>query len=79
MLPLKELLRQMSLAAEDLEFEEATLDSECDRILGQIRTIVGDLSDLRYGKLAASSTAGQVTREINRLVEVCEHAMNPET
>ncbi|KAF8252180.1 hypothetical protein K440DRAFT_658019 [Wilcoxina mikolae CBS 423.85] len=75
MLPLKDLLREMTKAAEDLESEEATLDNECDRILGQIRTIVGDLSDLRYGKLAASNTAEQVTREINHLVEICERTI----
>ena len=74
MLPLKELLQEMSLAADDLEYEDAALASECDAILDQIRTIVGDLSDLRYGKLAEPGITQQVTREIDHLVDVCERA-----
>ena len=72
MLPLKVLLKQMRLAAEELELEVAALDEECAHILEEVRTIIGDLSDLRYGKLASSSTTEQVTREVNHLIGVCE-------
>lgn len=77
-LPLKELLVQMERAAEDLEAEQASIDDECDEILGELRTIVGDFSDLRYGKFATPSTVEQVTREINHLVEVCGHTLDPD-
>jgi len=73
MLPLKELLKQMERAADDLEREQVTIGDECDLILEELRTIVGDLSDLRYGKLPSSATEEHVIREINHLVSVCEN------
>jgi hypothetical protein len=66
----------MELAAEELEMEQATVEEECKGILADMRGIVDDLSDLRYGKLASSDTPAQVTREINHLVGVCERIMN---
>ncbi|KAA8901393.1 Cnl2/NKP2 family protein-domain-containing protein [Sphaerosporella brunnea] len=75
-LPLKDLLKQMEFAAEELETEQANVEEECQEILEEIRDIVEDLSDLRYGKLASSDTQAQVTREINHLVGVCERILS---
>jgi len=67
----------MERAVDDLEREQVTIDEECDMILEELRAVVGDLSDLRYGKLASSATEEQVTREINHLVSVCESVGEP--
>ena len=75
MLPLKEVLERMQHAAQDLEAEQAAIEDECDGILAELQGIVGDLSDLRYGRFATSSTVEQVSREINSLVEVCERTL----
>jgi len=61
-LPLKELLEQMERAVDGLEREQVTIGDECDMLLEELRAVVGDLSDLRYGKLASSATEEQVTR-----------------
>jgi hypothetical protein len=66
----------MELAAEELEMEQATVEEECKEILAELRGIVDELSDLRYGKLASVDTPAQVTREISHLVGVCERIMN---
>jgi len=74
-LPLKDLLQAMSSAADELDQEYQTLDKECDAMLDTIRTIVGDLSDLRYGKLASSGTDEQVINQLENLTEVCNRAL----
>ncbi|PUU76427.1 Cnl2/NKP2 family protein-domain-containing protein [Tuber borchii] len=76
-LPLKELLKQMNSAVEDLDAEFNALDGECDRMLEELKSTIGDLSDLRYGKFAASDTDARIVRDLENLHDTCERALNP--
>jgi centromere-localized protein 2 len=69
-LPVKELLGEMDKALEELEREQEEEERECEKLLEGIKQAVGDLSDLRYGKLQASATATK--REVEGLLAVCE-------
>jgi len=76
-LPLKELLKQMNSAVEDLDAEFNALDGECDRMLEELKSTIGDLSDLRYGKFAASDTDARIVCDLENLHDTCERALNP--
>ncbi|KAI5846546.1 Cnl2/NKP2 family protein-domain-containing protein [Morchella snyderi] len=78
-LPLGELLQQMTAAAEDLDSEFKSLDRECDEILGDLKTTIGDLSDLRYGKFANASLDEKVVSDLENLHKTCERVLNPDS
>jgi len=76
-LSLGELLKQMSIAAEDLEVEERKLDKECDEILGQFNTVVGDMTDLLYGNFTSPDIVPKVVDQMQLLMAACERTLNP--
>lgn len=47
------------------------MEEECAEVLEKVKTVVGDMSDLRYGKLANPDTKGSVVEKLENLVEVC--------
>lgn len=65
----------MERAVQDLEDEKQRMESECDEVLERMRGIVGEMSDLRYGKLANPGTEKQVVRQLQNLVETCERKL----
>lgn len=67
----------MSAAVEDLDAEFNTLDSECDVVIGELRSAIGDLSDLRYGKFATPDMDSKIVRELENLHDTCERVLNP--
>lgn len=69
-LPLKELIGEMEKVIGELEREQEEEEKECEMLLERIKQAVGDLSDLRYGKLQASVMATK--REVEGLLKVCE-------
>lgn len=52
------LLADMEAACENIEREIAGVDQEAADILKELNTTVGDMSDLRYGKLQGPAGAG---------------------
>ncbi|KAJ5101649.1 hypothetical protein NUU61_003871 [Penicillium alfredii] len=70
------LLAEMETACATIEREIATVDQEATAILGQINTTVGDMSDLRYGKLqgpagTADSMADETIKGLQNLEDAC--------
>ncbi|KAF8471969.1 Cnl2/NKP2 family protein-domain-containing protein, partial [Kalaharituber pfeilii] len=74
-LPLKELLLQMEDAAEELAAEERRLEADCNRLLEEMQTWVGDLSDLKYGKFSTPGIQGKVIEQLANLTETCERVL----
>lgn len=62
----------MEAAAEDVEDEIRRLEEEADSLLEQMRGTVGNLSDLRYGRLANGQLREQVLEGLRRLESSCE-------
>jgi hypothetical protein len=67
----------MSIAAEDLEVERRKLDKECDEVLGQFNTVVGDMTDLLYGNFTSPDTVPKVVDQMQLLMAACERTLNP--
>lgn len=74
-LPLPELLNVMERAVANLEDERQRMEQECDQVLENIRGIIDEMSDLRYGKLANSGTEKQVVTQLQNLTEACERKL----
>ena len=81
---LPSLLAAMRSAATDLEKEAEEYETKADETMDEMGEIVGQLSDLRYGKFArvGGENAGdgggiesQIEQELRRLAEVCERKM----
>jgi centromere-localized protein 2 len=73
------LLPAMDQAAEDVEEEIRMFEEEAANALEDIRTTVGDLSDLRYGKLPRApigedDLATDVISGLARLEQMCREA-----
>lgn len=70
------LLSEMEAACADIEREIADVDKEADRILSGLNTTVGEMSDLRYGKIQgpSGSTADDVVDEAVKGLENLEDA-----
>jgi centromere-localized protein 2 len=76
------LLPAMDQAAEDIEEEIRMLEEEAAKTLQDIQTTVGDLSDLRYGRLPRApigedDLAADVVNGLARLEQVCREATEP--
>lgn len=73
------LLSEMEAACTGLEREIASVETEAATTLAELNTIVGDMSDLRYGKL--NKPAGDVVREaikgLRSLEDSCNQANMP--
>lgn len=74
----------MAQACSDIEAEIADLEAEADAVLADIKTTIGDLSDLRYGRFArapgAKEDLGQeVLAGLQKLTAICEEAAQKRT
>ncbi|CRL28738.1 Kinetochore subunit NKP2 [Penicillium camemberti] len=70
------LLAEMETASANIEHEIAGIDQEAAEILAQLSTTVGDMSDLRYGKLqgpagTAEDVADEAIKGLQNLEDVC--------
>ncbi|KAJ5205864.1 Kinetochore subunit NKP2 [Penicillium cf. griseofulvum] len=70
------LLAEMEAASANIEQEIAGIDQEAAKIVAQLNTTVGDMSDLRYGKLqgpagTAEDVAGEAIKGLQNLEDVC--------
>ncbi|KAJ5545032.1 Kinetochore subunit NKP2 [Penicillium sp. DV-2018c] len=70
------LLAAMETASANIENEIAGIDREAAGILAQLDTIVGDMSDLRYGKLqgpagTAEDMASEAIKGLQNLEDTC--------
>jgi centromere-localized protein 2 len=57
---------------EDVEDEARRLEQEAELLLEDMRSTVGGLSDLRYGRLANPQLKKQVLEGLGRLESACE-------
>lgn len=56
----------------DIEEEIQRLDEEAETLLEEMRSTVGGLSDLRYGRLANGQLREEVLEGLSRLENSCE-------
>ncbi|KAH8811742.1 Cnl2/NKP2 family protein-domain-containing protein [Xylogone sp. PMI_703] len=64
---LTSILPELEKAIADMESELQKLDEEAEELIEDTRGIVGDLSDLRYGRLSNAQLHGQVLEGLDRL------------
>lgn len=74
------LLAAMETAGANIEREIADVDQEAAGLLKELNTTVGDLSDLRYGKLqgpagTANTLASETIQGLQNLEEACYKGM----
>lgn len=69
---LKSILPELEKAIEDVEDEIRRDEEETDKLLEEMRDIVGGLSDLRYGRLANGELKEQVLDGLSRLESSCD-------
>lgn len=65
----------MEYANAELEAECAELETGCQDILDYVQTVVGDMSDLRYGKLAFPNAEKEAIQQLSGLTETCESVL----
>lgn len=68
------LLSSMESARVTIESEISDLDSEAKKLIKELRTTVGDMSDLRYGKWQGPGTANNVADEAIKGLQNLEDA-----
>ncbi|KAJ5662764.1 Kinetochore subunit NKP2 [Penicillium macrosclerotiorum] len=73
---MESLLTEMETACAHIEREIASIDDEAANLVKDLHTTVGDLSDLRYGKLqgpagTANNVVGEAIRGLENLEEAC--------
>src|ERR1700744_55512 len=77
----RSIVQEMETACVDLEEEIAEMEQEASTLLEELRTAVGDLSDLRYGRFTKASDSTDlgedVIQSIKRLQEVCDEGDYP--
>ncbi|RFU28015.1 hypothetical protein B7463_g8339, partial [Scytalidium lignicola] len=66
------ILPEFEKAIADMENEIQKLDDEAEELLEETKGIIGDLSDLRYGRLSNAQLRGQVLEGLNRLEAASE-------
>jgi len=69
----------MERASSALEDEISALEKEAEEILADVKTTIGDLSDLRYGKFnrvsgVSSDLSQEVVQSLSRLENLCDGA-----
>lgn len=62
----------MDSAVDDLEQEIQKLEEEEAALLQSVHKTVGDMSDLRYGRLANSKLKNEVINGLEDFQEVCK-------
>ncbi|TAQ83668.1 hypothetical protein B7494_g8009 [Chlorociboria aeruginascens] len=70
---LMSILPELESAVEDVEDEMRRLEEEARTLLEEVKSTVGGLSDLRYGRLANAELQGQVLDGLARLKKACEN------
>jgi len=70
----------MERASGALEDEILALEKEAEEILADVKTTIGDLSDLRYGKFnrvsgVSSDLSQEVVQSLSRLESLCGGAV----
>lgn len=70
------ILPEMAQACSDVEAESAAMEAEAETIIDQIKSTVGDLSDLRYGRLqgpggTSKTTVDEALEGMKRLQDIC--------
>jgi centromere-localized protein 2 len=67
----------MNDACNDLEIEIAELEKESVTVLADIKSTIGDLSDLRFGKLnRVSGVSSDLSQEVMKGLERLEYLCN---
>ena len=67
----------MQDACNDLEIEVAELEKEYVTLLADIKSTIGDLSDLRFGKFnRVSGISGDISQEVIKGLERLENLCN---
>lgn len=66
----------MAQACTDVEAEIAAMEAEAETIIDRIKSMVGDLSDLRYGRLqrpgeTSKTAVDEAMDGMQRLQDVC--------
>ncbi|KAL2005710.1 hypothetical protein VTN00DRAFT_10203 [Thermoascus crustaceus] len=76
---LSSLLFEMEAACTGLEREIASVETEAATTLAELNTIVGDMSDLRYGKLnkPAGDVVSEAIKGLKSLEDSCNQANLP--
>lgn len=75
----------MEGACADIESELANIDHEAEQLMRELQATVGNLSDLRYGKLQgpagiANNVADEAINALQNLEDACyKDATGPET
>ncbi|KAG4440893.1 hypothetical protein IFR05_003643 [Cadophora sp. M221] len=69
---LTSILPELESAVEEVEDEIRRLDEEAESLLAEMRSTVGGLSDLRYGRLANGQLREQVLDGLERLESSCD-------
>ncbi len=68
---------EMQDACNDLEIEVAELEKEYVTLLADIKSTIGDLSDLRFGKFnRVSGISGDISQEVIKGLERLEYLCN---
>jgi centromere-localized protein 2 len=62
----------MEGAIEDIEDEIRRLEEEAEMMSSEMKSTIGGLSDLRYGRLANAQLPEQVLEGLERLESACE-------
>jgi len=69
---LTSILPELESAVDDINDEIGRLEEEIETLLEEIRSTVGGLSDLRYGRLANGQLREQVLEGLARLEIACD-------
>jgi centromere-localized protein 2 len=69
---LTSILPELESATEDVEDEIRRLEEEAEMMSSEMRSTIGGLSDLRYGRLANAQLPEQVLEGLERLESACE-------
>ncbi|KAI9697296.1 MAG: hypothetical protein M1836_004860 [Candelina mexicana] len=73
---LASILPEMEKACSEIEAETTDIEAEAGEVLSNLRTTVGNLSDLRYGRFNKPGAADTVGKEVldglRSLEEVCD-------
>ncbi|POS85634.1 hypothetical protein EPUL_001172 [Erysiphe pulchra] len=69
---LRSIVTELTLAVKDLENECQILEEEEKKTFDELQTIIGGLSDLKYGKFENSHLRNQVVERCLRLDNFCD-------
>ncbi|KAI9681356.1 MAG: hypothetical protein M1817_002639 [Caeruleum heppii] len=78
---LSSIIPELQAACVDVEIEIAAMDDELETVREDVRSIIGDLSDLRYGRFnkaggGAEAVGQEVLDGLKRLEDLCANLAN---